>query len=152
MLKSRTGYDQSVQTTTCAICGRYPVFTILKNVSVARVAVSTSKYGRSSVAAGVVPMPHESSLFVVDGPAAAPPTPNVKVAFGAAVKLRPANAEPATRRVATKASVVSFFIDFLLPISNGNTRVSAVALLILLDDTITSREVVCKGHRNLNCA
>src|ERR1043165_3683929 len=121
MLKSRTGYAQSVQTTTCAICGRYPVFTIVKNVSVARVAVSTSKYGRSSVAAGVTPMSHESSLFVVDGPAAAPPTPNVKVAFGCATTpVRAANAEPATRRVATKASVVSFFIDFLLHISNGN--------------------------------
>src|SRR5947199_4501035 len=134
MLKSRIGYDQCVQTTTCAICGRYPVFTIVKNVSVARVAVSTSKYGRSSVAAGVTPMSHESSLFVVVGPAAAPPTPNVKVAFGLATGLMPlrdANAEPATRRVATKASVVSFFIDFLLHISNGTSRVSSVAWLIL---------------------
>src|ERR1043166_62140 len=134
MLKSRTGYDQSVQTTTCAICGRYPVFTTVKNVSTERVAVSTSKYGRSSGAAGVTPMSHESSLFVVDGPAAAPPTPNVKVAFGCACTppgATVAHAEPATRRVATKASVVSFFIDFLLHISNGNTRDSSVAWLIL---------------------
>src|ERR1051326_3177981 len=143
MLKSRTAYDQSVQTTTCAIGGSYPVFTTVKNVSVARVAVSASKYGRSSVAAGVTPMSHESSLFVVDGPGAAPPTPNVKVAFGFAAGCTPrANADPATRRVATKASVVSFFIDFLLHSSNGNTRVSSVAWLILLDDTITSRRVV----------
>src|SRR5438270_662230 len=62
-----------------------------------------------------------------------PPSPNVKVAFGLATGLtvRAANAEPATRRVATKASVVSFFIDFLLHISNGTTRDSSVAWLIL---------------------
>src|SRR5437764_157598 len=45
-------------------------------------------------------MSHESSLFVVDGPAAAPPTPNWKVAFGfATTPGRAANAEPATSSV-----------------------------------------------------
>src|SRR6266545_3902783 len=32
MLKSRAGYDQSVQTTTCAICGRSVTFTIVNSV------------------------------------------------------------------------------------------------------------------------
>src|ERR1044071_7857476 len=68
MLKSSAGNDQSVQTTTCAICGRSDVFTIVN--SVVRAVVwgdlkSTSKYGSSSVAAGALEaMSHVSSLFV----------------------------------------------------------------------------------------
>src|SRR5436305_7281849 len=123
MLKSRTGNERSVQSVTCAICEKRLTLVIVNSVVVVRAdVVSTSKYGRSSVAAGATPMSHESSLFVVDGPAAAPPTPNWKVAFGfATTPGRAANAEPATRSVATKASVVSFFIDFLLHISTGTT-------------------------------
>src|ERR1043165_9640100 len=81
MLKSRAGNDQSVQTTTCAICGRSDVFTIVN--SVVRAVVwgdlkSTSKYGSSSVAAGALEaMSHVSSLFVDVGN-----SPLLNVAFG----------------------------------------------------------------------
>src|ERR1043166_384238 len=82
MLKSRAGNDQSVQRTTCAICGRSVTFTIVN--SVVRAVVwgelkSTSKYGSSSVAAGAFDaMSHVSSLLVDVGS-----NPLLKVAFGA---------------------------------------------------------------------
>src|SRR6266568_8355551 len=107
MLKSRAGNDQSVQTTTCAICGRSVVFTIVN--SVVRAVVwgdlkSTSKYGSSSVAAGAEEaMSHVSSLFVDVGS-----SPLLNVAFGAVRKVPPAKAEPATRRTAIRT--MSFFI------------------------------------------
>src|ERR1700674_2281744 len=97
MLKSSTGNDQSVHSTTCAICGKRLVFVIVKRVLVDREVVSTSKYGRSSVAAGVTPMSHESSLFVVVGPPAA------NVAFGAIVRRFTAKADADIKRVAMKA-------------------------------------------------
>src|SRR6476619_1922228 len=112
MLKSRTGNDQSVQTVTWAICGRRVTFVIVKSVYCVRLVISTSKYGRSRVAAGATPMSHESSLFVVVGPPAVPGVPNVKVAFGAAPVRLIANAEPAIRRVAIMASTKSFFMLF----------------------------------------
>jgi hypothetical protein len=71
-LKSRTGNDQSVQIVTCAICGTCVTLVTVNNVVCAVVCgelKSTSKYGSSSVAAGAMLMSHESSLFVVDGPA-----------------------------------------------------------------------------------
>src|SRR6266568_3184732 len=110
MLKSRAGNDQSVQTTTCAICGRSVVFTIVN--SVVRAVVwgdlkSTSKYGSNSVAAGAEEaMSHVSSLFVDVGS-----SPLLKVAFGATViGLPAAKAEPATSRTAIRT--MSFFISF----------------------------------------
>src|SRR2546430_17270856 len=110
MLKSMAGNDQSVQTTTCAICGRSLVFTIVN--SVVRAVVwgdlkSTSKYGSNSVAAGAFDaMSHVSSLFVDVGS-----NPLLNVAFGAVRKLVPAaKAEPATRRTAIRT--MSFFISF----------------------------------------
>src|SRR3954469_25119118 len=115
MLKSRTGNDQSVQTVTCAICGKRLTLVTVKRVVVVRLVVSTSKYGRSNVAAGATPMSHESSLFVVVGPKATPGAPNWKVAFGtgfrAEVRLT-ANADPAIRTVAIKARTISFFMLF----------------------------------------
>src|SRR5256885_14075412 len=99
MLKSRTGNDQSVQMVTWAICGKRLTFVIVKSVSCVRLVISTSKYGRSRVAAGATPMSHESSLFVVVGPPATPGSPVLKVASGAGGKWRvTANAEPALRR------------------------------------------------------
>src|SRR3954451_19849525 len=113
MLKSRTGNDQSVQTVTWAICGRRLTLVIVKSVSCVRLVKSTSKYGRSRVAAGATPMSHESSLLVVVGPAATPGSPNWKVASGAGVRCRfTANAEPAIRRVAIMARTKSFFMLF----------------------------------------
>src|SRR5438128_853750 len=119
MLKSRAGNDQSVQTVTCAICGNALTLVIVNRVFLAVVdgdLKSTSKYGSSNVAAGAVPMSHESSLFVVVGPAApktGPPTPNEKVAFGFGVKCRfTANADPAIRTAASIARTVSFLISF----------------------------------------
>src|ERR1043165_7576948 len=56
-LKSTAGKPQSVQTTTCAICGRADVFTTVNSVVRAVVCgdlKSTSKYGSSSVAAGAL--------------------------------------------------------------------------------------------------
>src|SRR5438552_6388995 len=103
MLKSRAAYDQSVQTTTCAICGKALTFVIVNNVVRAVVCVdrkSTSKYGSNNVAAGATPMSHESSLFVVVGPLKTPGAPKVKVAFGTGVSVRcrfTANADPAIR-------------------------------------------------------
>src|SRR5450755_4881246 len=98
MLKSRTGNDQSVHSVTCAICAYGLTLVMLKMVVRPPRVASTSKYGSSSVAAGAVPMSHESSLLVVVGPAPAstPPvvaTPGVNVAF--AVLVRPAaNTDP----------------------------------------------------------
>src|ERR1700682_4183478 len=107
MLKSRTGEDQSVHSVTCAICGRRLVFVIVNRVDAARVLVSTSKYGNSNVAAGVVPMSHESLLFVVVGPPAA------NVAFGAIVRRLPAaKTDPEIKRVAIKARPRIFLILF----------------------------------------
>src|SRR5438067_299517 len=107
MLKSSAGNDQSVQTTTCAICGRSEVFTIVNSVVRAVVCgdlKSTSKYGSSSVAAGTAePMSHVSSLFVDVGS-----SPLLNVALGVGVKRPPANAEPATSSIA--ATMISFFI------------------------------------------
>src|SRR5207253_9657469 len=101
MLKSSAANDQSVQRTTCAICGTRLVFVIVKRVVRAVAAVdtkSTSKYGSSSVAAEATLMSHASSLLVVVGPEAIPGEPNAKVAFGATrVMLPAAKAEPATR-------------------------------------------------------
>src|SRR3954465_1150093 len=70
MLKSRTGYDQSVQMVTCAICGYRVTFVIVKSVSSVRLVISTSKCGRRSVAAGPTVTSQESSLLTVDGDAA----------------------------------------------------------------------------------
>src|SRR3954452_739831 len=70
MLKLSTGNDQSVQSVTCAICGKRVTFVIVKSVSSVRLVISTSKYGRSSVAAGPTVTSHESSLFTVEGEAA----------------------------------------------------------------------------------
>src|SRR5205814_5913414 len=110
MLKSRAGNDQSVQTTTCAICGRSVTFTIVN--SVVRAVVwgdlkSTSKYGSNSVAAGAEEaMSHVSSLFVDVGS-----SPLLNVAFGAMTGFpTPAKAEPATSRTAIRT--MSFFISF----------------------------------------
>src|SRR5512140_3628422 len=134
MLKSRTGYDQSVQIVTCAIWGRRLTFVMVKNVSYERFTVSTWKYGRSSVAAGATLMSHESSLFVVVGATAGPGNPprpappKANVALGCATAWRPhcANAEPAIRRVAVMASVKSFFICFLLHTSWSEVDASSV--------------------------
>src|SRR5205085_212030 len=111
MLKSRTGNERSVHWVTLAIAGRSLVLVIVNRVVCAVVCgelKSTSKYGSSSVAAGAVLMSHASSLFVVVGPDAAPPTPNAKVEFDERCPL--ANAEPAIRRVATMARTKNFFI------------------------------------------
>src|SRR6266571_1686230 len=116
MLKSMAGNDQSVQTTTCAICGRALTFVIVNRVFLAVVwgeLKSTSKYGSSSVAAGAVLMSHVSSLFVEVGS-----RPLLNVAFGAALSAGwAANADPATSRVAIATRIVSFFIVNLLHIS-----------------------------------
>src|SRR5256885_5180409 len=107
MLKSRAGNDQSVQTTTCAICGRSVVFTIVN--SVVRAVVwgelkSTSKYGSNSVAAGAEEaMSHVSSLFVDVGS-----SPLLNVAFGATLiggLPAAAKAEPATSRTAIRTII-----------------------------------------------
>src|SRR5947199_10238790 len=101
MLKSRAGNDQSVQTTTCAICGRSVTFTIVNRVVRAVVwgdLKSTSKYGSNSVAAGAEEaMSHVSSLFVDVGS-----SPLLNVAFGATPRCfpAPAKAGPATCRTA----------------------------------------------------
>ena len=108
MLKSRAGNDQSVQTTTCAICGRSVVFTIVN--SVVRAVVwgdlkSTSKYGSNSVAAGAEEaMSHVSSLFVDVGS-----SPLLNVAFGDTVMWLLSKAEPATSSTAIRT--MSFFIS-----------------------------------------
>src|SRR5262249_44564664 len=101
MLKSRTGYDQSVHSVTCAIWGKRLVLVIVNRVVEpvpCAAAVSTSKYGSSSVAAGVTPMSHESALFVVAG------WPVVNVSSDAGTRVAVcrsiANADPAIRRVA----------------------------------------------------
>ena len=72
---------------------------------------STSKYGSNNVAAGATLMSHVSSLLVVDGPDAAPPTPGLNVAFGAFVSMR-ANAGPTISMAASIARTVSFLISF----------------------------------------
>src|SRR5207244_11917327 len=108
MLKSRAGNDQSVQTTTCAICGRSVVFTIVN--SVVRAVVwgdlkSTSKNGSNSVAAGAEEaMSQVSSLFVDVGS-----SPLLNVAFGATVSRPLAKAELATS--STAITTMSFFIS-----------------------------------------
>src|SRR5437016_14257404 len=107
MLKSRAGNDQSVQTTTCAICGRSVTFTIVNRVVRAVVCgdlKSTSKYGSSSVAAGAEEaMSHVSSLFVEVGS-----SPLLNVAFGATFVRWPlANAELATNSTAVRT--MNFF-------------------------------------------
>src|SRR3954453_10557819 len=113
MLKSRTGKDQSVQTVTWAICGRRLTFVIVKSVSCVRLVISTSKYGRSRVAAGATPMSHQAAVFFLRGPPATRGSPNWKVAFAAGVRCRfTANAEPAIRRVAIMARTKSFFMLF----------------------------------------
>ena len=74
---------------------------------------STSKYGSNNVAAGATLMSHVSSLLVVNGPDAAPPTPGVNVAFGACTKcVERANAGPTISMVASIARTVSFLISF----------------------------------------
>src|SRR5437016_13744589 len=108
MLKSRAGNDQSVQTTTCAICGRSVTVTIVNRVVRAVVwgdLKSTSKYGSNSVAAGAEEaMSHVSSLFVDVGS-----SPLLNVAFGATVMWLLAKAEPATSSTAIRT--MSFFIS-----------------------------------------
>src|SRR5438067_4861359 len=108
MLKSRAGNDQSVQTTTCAICGRSVTFTIVNRVVRAVVwgdLKSTSKYGSNSVAAGAEEaMSHVSSLFVDVGS-----SPLLNVAFGATLRCPPAKAEPATSSTAIRT--MSLFIS-----------------------------------------
>src|SRR5258708_4836945 len=142
MLKSRAANDQSVQTTTWAICGTRLTFVMVNRVVRAVAAgdlKSTSKNGNSSVAAGAVLMSHASSLFVVVGPEAMPGVPNANVAFGVTSPSLPApaaNAEPAMRREA--ARTISFYILFsytsLLRTTDSNGHESPS-----LDDTITSR-------------
>src|SRR5438105_12788470 len=75
---------------------------------------STSKYGSNNVAAGATLMSHVSSLLVVDGPDAAPPTPGLNVAFGVGIKLcvERANAGPTISVAASIARTVSFLISF----------------------------------------
>src|SRR5437660_11189993 len=108
MLKSRAGNDQSVQTTTCAICGRSVTFTIVNSVVRALVwgdLKSTSKYGSNSVAAGAEEaMSHVSSLFVDVGS-----SPVLNVAFGDTVVWLRAKAAPATRSTASRT--MGFFIS-----------------------------------------
>src|SRR3954454_14932750 len=70
MLNPSTGNDQSVQTVTWAICGTRVTFVIVKSVSCVRFVMSTSKYGKSSVAAGPTVTSQESSLLTVEGDAA----------------------------------------------------------------------------------
>src|ERR1043165_8894856 len=81
-LKSTAGKPQSVQTTTCAICGRADVFTTVNSVVRAVVCgdvKATPKDGSSSVGAGAPgAMSHVSSFGVT-----------------------PAKADPATRRTIT---------------------------------------------------
>src|SRR6266480_2877714 len=114
MLKSMAGNDQSVQTTTCAICGRLLVFTIVN--SVVRAVVwgdlkSTSKYGNNSVAAGAEEaMSHVSSLLVDVGN-----SPLFNAAFDATFRWPLARAEPATSSSAI--TTMSFFISSSLPSS-----------------------------------
>jgi hypothetical protein len=86
MLKVKAANAQSVHTTQCAISGIWLVFVMVKIVvrAAARAArKSTSKYGKSNVAAGVTLMSHASSLFVVAGADTASGAPNVKLADGA---------------------------------------------------------------------
>src|SRR6266508_6122389 len=114
MLKSSAAKDQSVQTTTCAICGSALTFVIVNRVVRAVVCgdlKSTSKYGSNNVAAGAVLMSHVSSLLVVVGPNATPAAPKANVAFGCTCCVR-ANAAPAIRTAASMARTVSFLISF----------------------------------------
>src|SRR5688500_19132296 len=108
MLKSRTGYDQSVQTVMWAICGNCDVLVRVNRVfTPVAFVTSTEKNGRSKVAAGALPTSHESSLFVVAG------APVGNVAFGW-IKSRSglaANALPAIS-VNAQARVKSFFMLF----------------------------------------
>src|SRR5437660_6315249 len=94
MLKSRAGNDQSVQTTTCAICGRSVTFTIVNRVVRAVVwgdLKSTSKYGSNSVAAGAEEaMSHVSSLFVDVG--------SSPLGFGRERRAAPLRLEPLSAR------------------------------------------------------
>src|ERR1700682_6048400 len=117
MLKSRAAYDQSVQRTTCAICGRRLTLVIVNSVVRAEVAAdlkSTSKCGNRVGCAGGALMSHESSLLVVAGPDAMPAAPNGNVAFGAVTSLPPAaKADPAISREAVIARTKSFFILLL---------------------------------------
>src|SRR5687768_2168839 len=102
-----TGYEKSVHRVMWATCGRFETFVIVKIVVSpvpAGELMSTSKYGSSSVAAGVTPMSHESSLFVVDGP------PVANVAFSRMFQSA-ANADPATSKVAIKAQTKVFLIS-----------------------------------------
>src|ERR1051325_4167631 len=73
MLKVSAGKPQSVQSVTWAICGWFETFATVKSVVTAVDCgdlKSTSKYGRSSVAAGCTAISQLSSLLVVVGPAA----------------------------------------------------------------------------------
>src|SRR6266513_1370112 len=114
MLKSRAGNDQSVQTTTCAICGRSVTFTIVN--SVVRAVVegdlkSSTKYGSNSVAAGAEEaMSHVSSLFVDVGN-----SPLFNAAFDATFRRPLAKAEPAASSSAMMT--MRFFISSSLPSS-----------------------------------
>src|SRR5688572_23449170 len=100
MLKSSTGYDQSLQTVMCAICGMAETLVIVHSVVCAvatGAAMSTSKYGSSSVAAGAVPMSQLSSFAVVAG------EPDGNVAFCA-------TAVPATSKVTIRAQTNDLFM------------------------------------------
>src|SRR4029078_949705 len=102
MVNSRAGKDQSVQTTTCAICERSDVFTMVNSVVRAVVCgdlKSTSKYGSSSVAAGALEaISHVSSLLVDVGN-----SPLLNVALGDGWNALPAaNAEVATSKTAMR--------------------------------------------------
>src|ERR1051325_2305820 len=124
MLKSRTGYDQSVQTTTCAICGDEDTFVIVNSVVSLEPAVAvmfTSKNGSNRVAAGMFVVSHESSLLVVVGL-----LPFENVALVDTSNRCPApNADPAIASMATRAKIMSFLIYFISP-------------TLILDDTNSS--------------
>src|SRR5262249_26120053 len=113
MLKSRTGYDQSVQIVTCAICGKRLVFVIVNRVVEpvpCAAAGSTSEDGSRRGGAGVRPVVPGSGLFVVAGW----PVVNVSLDAGTRVAVcrSIANADPAIRRVAAIAKTKSFLILF----------------------------------------
>src|SRR5687767_12299889 len=106
MLKSMTGYEKSVQSTTCAMAGNCDTFVIVNSVVSPARSSATSKYGSSSVAAGATEMSQLSSLFVVAGE----PVRNVASATTPRC-AGAANSDPATTSVANRAQTVSFFIS-----------------------------------------
>src|SRR4029079_14378821 len=109
MLKSRGWKDQSVQTTTCAICGRSDVFTIVNSVVRAVVCgdlKSTSKYGSSSVGGGALEAMAPVASLVVD----VGNSPLLNVALGDGWNALPAaNAAVATSKTAMRT--MSFLIS-----------------------------------------